>query len=189
MGEARRAAFGRRVIAGSIAGVVALALACEPPAPSAARGPASADADTGLARALCEATCARAIRCDGPRAGKAGACDCEGVRDPRVLRGEWARAAIACLGESVCDSSADCEAAAYRAIGAAPLSWPPVVMRCLARGDACGGSSATCQHLAALSDDARAEASVCFDQPCDGYAACFRRFVATRVTPAVPAWR
>jgi hypothetical protein len=185
MGEAQRAALGR-VIAASIAGVVALALAC---ATTPAPGPAAASADTGVARALCEATCARAIRCDGPRAGKAGACDCGGVRDPRVLRPEWVHAAIACLGESACDSSVDCESAAYRAIGAAPLSWPPVVMRCLARGDTCGGSSATCQRLAALSDEAQAEASACFDQPCEGYAVCFRRFVASRVTPAVPAWK
>jgi hypothetical protein len=62
-------------------------------------------------------------------------------------------------------------------------------MRCFERGDTCGGSSVTCRRLAAMTDDARAEAAVCFDQPCETYAPCLREFIASHVTPAVHAWR
>jgi hypothetical protein len=174
----------------SIGAIVALGLApgCED-VPLAEQPGADEHGEIGLARSLCEASCARGIRCDGPRGSS---CDCGAVRDSNLLRPDWARAELACLGRTPCSSStaaADCETEAYRAIGIAPLSWPTVVMRCLERGDACGGSFVTCRHLAAMSDDATAAASVCFDQPCDAYAACFRDFLASRVTPAVPAWR
>jgi hypothetical protein len=145
--------------------------------------------EMSLARSVCEADCARAIRCEGPRARS---CDCGSVRDSDLLRPDWTREQIACLGRTACGSanaSEECEAEAYRKIGAAPLSWPTSVMRCLERGDACGGSFATCRRLAAMNDDARAEACACFDRPCEAYAACFHEFFASRVTPAVHAWK
>jgi hypothetical protein len=126
------------------------------------------------------------IRCEGPRAAT---CACATLRDEGLLRPDWARAEIACLGQAACDLPGDCEAEASRTIGAAPFSWPPVVMRCLARGDVCGGSSATCRRLAAMTDEAQAEAGACFDLSCDAYTRCFRRFLDGRVAPAVPGWR
>ena len=88
----------------------------------AARAPSTA-AEISSTRALCQAGCARSIRCEGPRDA---ACGCDSVNESsEVLRADWARADIACLGRTACDATEDCESAAYRAIGAAPLSWPP----------------------------------------------------------------
>jgi hypothetical protein len=184
MGRLRRAAFGRLALA-SVGAALGLAVACEP-LPMDARDEHGPGGDTGLARALCSAACARTIRCEGPRAAT---CDCASARDEDLLRADWVRADVACLGQATCGASQDCETEAYRSIGAAPFAWPPVVMRCLARGDACGGSSATCRRLAALTDDARAEADACFEGPCEAYASCFQAFLASRVAPAVPPWR
>jgi hypothetical protein len=166
----------------------ALGLACEE-MPAAKAPGAGAREGPSLARSVCLAECARTIRCEGPRAS---ACDCDSVRDSDLLRPDWARAQIACLARTACgppNASEGCESEAYRAIGAAPLSWPTAVMRCLERGDRCGGSFSTCRRLAAMSDDAQAQASVCFDQPCDAYATCFRDFFAARVAPAMHVWK
>jgi hypothetical protein len=114
------------------------------------------------------------------------------VADRDLLREDWTTATIACLGRTSCsvtDAEDDCEAEAFRAIGAAPVAWPGVVMRCLQRGAACGGSSARCRRIAAMADGARAEVDACFDLPCDAYDLCLRGFLASRVTPAVPRWQ
>ncbi|MGO8999254.1 MAG: hypothetical protein ACLQVI_38505 [Polyangiaceae bacterium] len=182
----------------SFAAFALLGVACEG-LPSAGAGASTSrtgaslasDDKTSPARSLCEARCAHSIRCDGPRTTE---CDCGTVRDTGLLRADWTQAQVACLGRSSCtggDASdvTDCDSEAYRAIGIDPLSLPSVVMRCLERGDTCGGSAVTCRRLAAMSDDARAQASACFDRPCDDYTTCFRDFVAKRVAPEVHAWR
>ena len=149
--------------------------------------PADYPSEPPLTRGVCEAFCARSIRCQGPRHA---ACACEGASGgPEILRDDWAQAEITCLERTPCDAPDVCDSDANRAVGATPLAWPPVVMQCLQRGSACGGSAENCRHLAAVSDEARAEASACFDLPCDEYAACFRSFVASRLAPAVPTWR
>ena len=171
-----------------VAFVVAVAAACateRPPAES--RGGASSGVvEGGSARDLCETRCARNIRC-----ARATRCDCGSPQagDTALLRADWTRAAIACLGRTSCDVDEDCENEAYRAIGVSPLTSPPVVMRCLERGAACGGSSVACRRLAAMNDEARGEAARCFEEPCEGYAACFKAFVETRVAPGMPGWR
>jgi hypothetical protein len=116
------------------------------------------------------------------------------VQDTGVLRSDWASADIACIGRAACtgDDAAvsACEREALGAVGGGPSAWPAVVMECLERGSECGGSSVTCQRLAAMTDVARAEASACFaERSCDAYSACFRDFLAARVAAAVPRWR
>jgi hypothetical protein len=111
------------------------------------------------------------------------------VDDSGLLRTDWAKTTIACLGRTPCEAEEDCEVTAYRTIGVAPLSWPPIVMRCFQRGDTCGGSSVRCRRLAAMNDDARGEVAGCLDQTCEEFTACFGSFFATRVAPAVPSWR
>jgi hypothetical protein len=106
-----------------------------------------------------------------------------------MLRADWTRAAIVCLAAPGCAPEDECERAAFRAVGIAPMDWPPVVLRCLERGSECGGSSATCRRIAALRDAAQSAASSCFDQSCSAYTSCLGRFVASAMSPAVPAWR
>jgi hypothetical protein len=138
--------------------------ACEPLVAGPGHPPTEEPAPAGdVARSVCEAGCAHAIRCEGPRA--AAACHCGHVQETGVLRSDWARAEVACLGRAACaeDDAAvsACEREALGAVGAAPLAPPAVVMECLERGSECGGSSVTCRRLAAMTDVARAEASAC----------------------------
>lgn len=156
--------------------------------PSSSRSPPRREpfGEPAMERAVCEARCARSIRCEGPREA---VCPCRSVDDSGLLRADWARAAIACLGTTPCEATPDCDALAYRAIGVTPLSWPPVVMRCFEREATCGGSSASCRRVAAFSDAAQAEVAMCFDRACPEFTDCFDSFVATRVAPAVPSWR
>jgi hypothetical protein len=98
----------------------------------------------------------------------------------------------ACDGADAADANADhddaCERSSFRAIGIDPLAWPPVVLRCLAKGDVCGGTFRACRRLAAMTDAARAEADRCFARGCAEYRACFDAFWSARVAPAAPAW-
>lgn len=177
-----------RLARAALAGIASLGLAvtaCGEHPAVAPREPAAAGEPT-LERAVCEARCARGIRCQGPRVA---GCGCGGITGPALLRPDWANAEIACLGRARCEAEEDCETEAYRVIGAAPLSWPPVVMRCLQQADTCGGSSARCRRLAAMSDGARAEVAACLDRACDAFTSCFQTFFAARVAPAAPDWR
>jgi hypothetical protein len=137
-----------------------------------------------VARPLCEAACERRARCedDGP-------CECARARDTGTIRGDWATAAIACAKGAPCDDDVDCDAIAAERIGVRPLDQPGVVLRCLSKGDACGGSFAQCRRLAALTDDARAEVDRCAALDCDAWRACFAAFWRSEVAPAAPSWR
>ncbi|HEY2517680.1 MAG TPA: hypothetical protein VGI39_42720 [Polyangiaceae bacterium] len=148
----------------------------------------SAPEATAANRTLCEARCARDRRCD-PATPEPPSCACGALEPAGVIRADWAAAAIDCFARPGCDPPDECERSAFRAIGQSPLDWPPIVLRCLSRGDECGGSSATCRRLAALTEGARAAAAPCFDEPCAVYSRCFAAFVSTRMTPAVPEWR
>ncbi len=92
---------------------------------------------------------------------------------------------MACLADPKCAAEDECETAAYRATGAAPLAWPPAVLACLQMGSSCGGSSAACKRLAAASDEARDEATRCFARPCDEFRACFEVVYRARIEPAL----
>jgi hypothetical protein len=158
---------------------IALAVACGEP-------PRHADAEPArVARPLCEASCARADRCGDERAPL---CACERARDTGAIRADWAAAEMSCLRAAPCDAGVDCDPVAERAIGVRPLDQPPVVLRCLVKGDTCGGSFAMCRRLAALTDDARLEVDRCASLDCDGWRACFATFWRSRVAPALPAW-
>jgi hypothetical protein len=173
----------------AIAWLATASVACAPLVRSPSNAPVAPHAEAaGEARSFCDATSARLARCEPDHAASvAGACDA--VHDASVLRGDWLRAEVACLAAPGCATVDECEMQGYRAIGVAPPDWPPIVRRCVQMGDLCGGTFATCRHLVAVVDDARAEAEQCFSMPtCDAYAACFRGFVATRLEAAVPAW-
>jgi len=171
--------------------VVASHFACEAahsPAPAPPAEPAAS-----VARPLCEARCEHAARCSATREEHEGqasrACSCATARETNGLRADWARADIACLRDPKCIGEDECEANAARAVGATPLSWPPVVLRCLQKGDLCGGSGATCRRLVATTGDVAREADVCFAKDCDAYQACFGALWDARVVSAVPAWK
>jgi hypothetical protein len=167
-------------------------LSCCAPAPHSAAVVLTAGTVAGPAAALCEARCLREARC-----ARASACACDTISDRHVVRDDWLRADAACLARAPCDAPAleetetaepACERVAYASIGVGGIAWPGVVLRCLAKGDTCGGSFDACRHLAALVDSARAEVDACFARPCDEYEACFAAFWSARVAPTVPAW-
>ena len=143
-----------------------------------------APVDEALARPLCEARCEHAARC-----GADGACSCAWSRETDALRADWVHADIECLSAPACTTEADCEATASRAVGASPLAWPPVVLRCLQKGDECGGSSATCRRLVATTDELARDADACFAMACGDYRSCFRALWDARVASAVASWR
>ena len=191
----------RAVFALGVGGLVAASACAEvhpqpaaPPVAAAVAPPVRASVSpprpeaTASNRTLCEARCARDRRCD-PGTPNPPSCACGDVAPTGLIRADWAAATIECFARPDCDAPDACERAAFRAIGQSPLDWPPIVLRCLARGDECGGSSTTCRHLAALTEGAREAASPCFDEPCAAYSRCFASFVAARMTPAVPDWR
>jgi hypothetical protein len=165
---------------GVAAAVLITAAACgEPPRDGRA-------AAFRVARPMCEAACDRLDRCGDD---DAPLCDCERARDTGAFRADWAAAAIACARDAPCDADVDCDLAASRAIGIRPLDQPGVVLRCLAKGDTCGGSFAMCRRLAALTDDARNEVDRCAALDCDRWRACFATFWRARVAPSAPVWR
>jgi hypothetical protein len=181
----------RLALAVLAAGGVALACAGAREVPEAAGAPAPAAKPVvppGAARRVCDTDCAARARCDDA-AAPAAACACEAVTDTTLLRADWIQTVVACRSRADCPTLDACETEGYRAIGAAPLDWPPVVLQCLERGAECGGSSATCRRFAALMDDARADVARCFQGSCEASASCLRTFLARRVMPAVPAWR
>jgi hypothetical protein len=137
-----------------------------------------------VALPLCEAACDRRDRC-----GDDSACACVAAHDTGAIRADWAEAAAACARDAPCGADVDCDVEAARAIGVRPLDQPAVVLRCLSKGDVCGGSFAACRRLAALTDDARAEVDRCAPLPCDAWHECFASFWSREVAPAVPAWR
>jgi hypothetical protein len=183
MGVVRRRAAATRTAWALAALALLVTAACGP-----IFGPHARSDETGDPVTLCNAKSARVARCEPARAPElAGACNA--VRDTRVLRADWVRAEVACLANEACNADDDCELVGYRTIGVTPLDWPPVVRRCIQMGDICGGAFATCRHLTALTDEARAAALRCFStSSCDDYATCFRAFVASHVDPAVPTW-
>jgi hypothetical protein len=168
----------------ALAALFALAAAAGCDEPPRARD-ASARPAERVARVLCEAACDRRDRC----ADDADICSCNTARDTGALRADWVAAAIACDRDAPCDADVDCDAIAARAIGVRPLDPPGVVLRCLSRGDVCGGTFAQCRRLAALTDDARAEVDRCAALDCDHWRACFVAFWRSEVAPAVPSWR
>jgi hypothetical protein len=169
-----------RPLAFSPLAAIALAMACGEP-------PRHGEAELArVARPLCEAACDRADRCGGDRAPL---CACERARDTGAIRADWAAAATACARTAPCDADVDCDVVAGRAIGVRPLDQPPVVLRCLVKGDACGGSFVMCRRLAALTDDARLEVDRCATLDCDRWRACFAAFWRSSVAPVVPAWQ
>jgi hypothetical protein len=128
------------------------------------------------ARRTCEAECRRDARC-----GEAKGCGpCDAVAGEAVIRPDWARAAASCADGLACDRSLDaCAREARSAIGIDALALPPVVLRCLQKGDQCGGRSADCLALAALTDAWRDQADACFaERSCAAYAARFAAFRA-----------
>ncbi len=128
---------------------------------------------------LCDAQCQRQERCDPQDVDPQCVASCTGKLDhPENLRSDFLTRLASCTASLPCErKDDDCTDEAVRAIDPNAES-NPLLLRCQAIQDECGGfSDDACVGAVFFTDAARQALADCLERPCEAVGACVQALI------------